>query len=172
MVDANFPMNVEEPIAAARAFLPYDLLWFDEPVMPDKYSGYATIAEQTGIPLAKGEKLHTIDEFEFAFECAGLSHIQPDASNCGGIAGWLRMAELARDFGVPACSHGTQELHVSLVSARPDSGWLEVHSFPLDSYTTRPLKLEDNMAVAPSDPDTGVTFDRDRLAAAHEGLRG
>ena len=172
MVDANLSMNVEEAIAAARAFLPYDLLCFEEPVIPDNYSGYATIAEQTGMPMAMGENLHTIHEFEFALECAGLSCIQPDASDCGEITGWMRVPEPAREYGVTACSQGMQELHVSLVSARPDSGRLEVHSFPIDSYTTRSLRLEDNMAVAPSDPGTGVTFDRDRLAAAHEELRG
>jgi len=82
-----------------------------------------------------GENLHTIYEFGFACDQARLSYIQPDASNCGGI-----------------------------------TGWLEVHGFPIDEYTTRPLVIENHRAVAPDTAEIGVTFNWDKLKP-HEALR-
>lgn len=41
----------------------------------------------------------------------------------------MKVATLAQAFNLPVCSHGMQELHVSLLAAVPNQGWLEVSLF-------------------------------------------
>lgn len=160
MVDANYSLSESEAIRFGKAIEQCDITWFEEPMIPDEYEAYGRISDALNIPLAMGENLHTYHEFTYAFAQSKLGFVQPDASNIGGITGFLQIAELAKEHGIPLCSHGMHELHVSLLSSQPHAGYLEVHSFPIDKYTTHPLQLDENgKALAPNIPGTGVEFD-------------
>ena len=166
MVDANYSMDITRAIKAAQLFEQYDVLWFEEPIEPDNFSGYGTVSKGSSVALAMGENLHTMREFEHAFELSKLSFIQPDASNCGGITCWLKVAKKAKEKNINISSHGMQELHVSLVSGQGSKNWIEIHSFPIDQYTLRPLQLNNGFAIAPDTPGIGVEFDWEKLEDA------
>jgi len=164
MIDANYALTTDQAIKLSNAVEKYDITWFEEPTIPDDYLGFAHIVDNTSIPVAMGENLHTIYEFGYAVAQSKLSYLQPDASNIGGITGWLKVAAMAHANNLTICSHGMHELHVSLMASQPHAGYLEVHSFPIDQYTKNPLKLENGLAIAPSDSGHGVIFDMDLLS--------
>jgi L-alanine-DL-glutamate epimerase-like enolase superfamily enzyme len=163
MVDANMKWTVENSIKASKQLQKYDVLWLEEPTIPEDYNGYKRISKEGGLAIAAGENLHTIYEFENMITRGQIDFPQPDASNIGGVTGWLKVANLAFANNLPVCTHGMQELHVSLMAAMPHASYLEVHSFPIDQYTTRPVVIENGRAIAPEAAGTGVEFKWDLL---------
>ena len=95
MVDANMRWTVDEAIRAARAFREFDLVWLEEPTIPEDYSGHNRILVEGGVPISAGENLHTIYDFQHMLQANGVSYIEPDVSNCGGITVWMKVAKLA-----------------------------------------------------------------------------
>ncbi|CCV64555.1 Mandelate racemase/muconate lactonizing enzyme [Alteracholeplasma palmae J233] len=170
MVDANMSWTVEQAIKAAREFLKYDILFLEEPIDPNNYEGHKIIADRTGMAIAAGENLRTPMEFAHLIKYGQIGFPQPDASNVGGITGFMKVAAISHVNNLPVSAHGMQELHVSLLAALPNKGYLEMHSFPIDQYTTRPLVIDKKTgyAIAPEEPGTGVTFDFEKLAPFKE----
>lgn len=165
MVDANMKWTVETAIRATHRLKAFNLLWLEEPTIPDDIKGYAQIAARGGLPVAAGENYHTVMEFKNMLEFGRLDFPQPDVSTIGGITAWMQVADVCFASNLPVCTHGMQELHVSLLAGVPHAGYLEVHSFPIDRYTTRPLVIDaDGRAVAPDEPGNGVVFRDDLLA--------
>jgi len=166
MVDANMGWTVAESIRAARELLKYDILFLEEPIDPNNYEGHRIISERTGMSIAAGENLRNIKEFYLLMTEGKVDFPQPDAANIGGITGFMKVANLAKVLDLKVSSHGMQELHVSLLAALPNAGYLEVHSFPIDQYTKRPLVInkETARAVAPDTIGIGVEFDFEKLA--------
>ena len=168
MVDANMCWSVHEAIRAARALRDHDVFWLEEPTIPDDVAGHAQIAEQGGVPIATGENLHTIYEFRHMIAAGGVSFLQPDVSNIGGITPWMKVAQLAQANNLPVSSHGVHDLHVHLMAAVPNDSYLEVHGFALERFLNIPLLIEQGRAVAPDRPGHGVELDWDELEEFRE----
>jgi L-alanine-DL-glutamate epimerase-like enolase superfamily enzyme len=169
MVDANMRWTVDEAIRASRAFAEYDVYWLEEPTIPDDVDGHRRIESEGPLPVATGENLHTIYEFQKMIAAGGVSFPEPDLSNVGGVTGWLEVAHLAEAHNLPVTTHGVHDLHVHLLAAVPNASYLEAHGFGLEAYIREPLAIEDGWALAPDRPGHGVQFDRDKLEEHRAG---
>jgi L-alanine-DL-glutamate epimerase-like enolase superfamily enzyme len=159
MVDANMRWSADQGIRAARAFAPHQVFWLEEPTIPDDVAGHVRILREGGLPVATGENLHSIYEFNAMIAAGGVSFPEPDLSNCGGVSVWLKVARLAEAANLPVTSHGVHDLHLHLLAAVPNASYLEVHGFGLERFMAEPLRIADGKATAPERPGHGVELD-------------
>lgn len=163
MLDANMQWTVDEAIRAAKALSDFDIFWLEEPTIPDDIEGHARISREGGLPIATGENMHTLYEFQQMITRGGISFPEPDISNVGGITVWMKVAHLAEANNLKVTSHGVHDLHVHLLAAVPNASFLEAHGFGLDRFLKHPLQLENGEAIAPDRNGHGVDLDWDAL---------
>jgi L-alanine-DL-glutamate epimerase-like enolase superfamily enzyme len=158
MVDANMRWTVDAALRASHAFRDFDVYWLEEPIIPDDVDGHVRLAQAGCIPVATGENLHTVYEFEKLINSGGVSFPEPDVSNCCGITGWTRVARMAYARNLRVTTHGVHEIHLHLLAAIPNASFLEVHGFGLERFIRNPPKITEGMMTAGSAPGHGVEF--------------
>lgn len=164
MVDANMVWSVPQAIEMAQKMEPYNIFWLEEPTDPDNYTGYAQIGQATQIPISMGENLHTLQEHKMALDVGRIKYSIPDCSNIGGITGFFDVAKLTQERSLKVSSHGMQELHVNVLGALANRGFMEYHSFPICDYTIDPIKVVNGYVAVNKQPGVGVIFDWEKLA--------
>ena len=163
MADANMRWSVDQAIQAARELRPCNLVWLEEPTIPDDVPGHARILRDGGVPIAAGENLHTLHEFASFVRAQAVSYPEPDVTNCGGVTAFMKVAHLAEAFNLPVTSHGAHDITVHLLAAASNRSYLEAHGFGLDRFIAEPLRIVDGFAIAPDRPGHGVAFDWNAL---------
>jgi L-alanine-DL-glutamate epimerase-like enolase superfamily enzyme len=169
MVDANMAWTADQAIRAARAFAPHAPLWLEEPTIPEDVAGHARILREGGLPVAAGENLRSVWEFQALISAGGVTYPEPDVTNCGGVTAFMKIARLAEAFNLPVTSHGAHDITVQLLAACPNRSFLEAHGFGLDRYVEHPLRIEEGRAVASERPGHGVSFDWEALEPLRAG---
>jgi len=164
MVDANMKWTADQAVKVARALTEFDLVWLEEPTIPDDVAGHARVLRDGGLPVASGENLHTLYEFQNMITAGAVTFPEPDVCNVGGMTVFRKVAALAEAHNLPVTSHGAHDLTVHLMAAAPNRSYMEAHGFGLERYLAEPLQIVDGVAVAPDRPGHGLTFDFEALA--------
>ena len=99
------PMSAKEALALARRLEPYDLLWIEEPAEVTDYAGFGWLRDRVGTWVAGGETVTSLVEAEAYLAAPSLDLFQPDASLCGGLVAFQRIAALCGRAGVQVAAH-------------------------------------------------------------------
>jgi len=168
MIDAGLVYDAKTAIQRAKAFEQYDPFWFEEPLLPDDYEGYAKLSAASTLRIAAGEEESERKSFLQLMDVGKIDVVQVDLTRCGGFTEAIKIAALAADRGLPVVNHGfTTYLNVAaalhfLASVPNTMGLLE---FVVEEGTTlrhsisEPIRAIDGRVAVPSAPGLGLEID-------------
>jgi L-alanine-DL-glutamate epimerase-like enolase superfamily enzyme len=151
----------------------YKVGWIEDFIHPERFDEYAAIRANSPTPIAAGEQVATVWDFERFIGQGCVDVVQPDLSRCGGISVALRVAQMAEQAGIDLVPHSwlTHLLtgySLQLIATLPKAKFVEfnVSQSPLTSgiakasFDLRP----DGTVDIPDTPGIGVEVDTDFVA--------
>lgn len=164
MLDANNAWSdLPTALEYMKRYEPYNPYWIEEPFSPDDIENHAQLARRTPVPIATGEIEAGRWRHQELLEKRAAMILQSDAAVCGGISEWRRIAAMAAGFGVTMCPHWLHDLHVHLVAATPNAGFVEYFSddqvLNFRRLVDSQLTFENGNLVVPTSPGLGFGFD-------------
>ncbi len=103
-------MKPAEAIAFAHKVEQYTPFFLEDPITPDNFDPMALIANRINVPIATGERLHTIQEFQMLLSRNAMAYARTCVCICGGISGARKIAHIAEAHGVQIVPHNPLSL--------------------------------------------------------------
>ena len=155
LLDANggWP-DAPTAIAAMRRLEEFRPFWIEEPVRADNLAAMARIADALDTPVATGELEATRWAFHQITELKAADILQPDATVCGGVSEWLKIAHMAAAMDLPVAPHYNWDIHSQLSSTIPN------HCITEYFVRESGVKLFDELLANPIYPDKGMLTPR------------
>jgi len=165
MVDGNQRLDRDAALAIARGLDGLGFAWFEEPLPQADVEGYAQLNRAVRMPITGGERFTSVREFRPYLERGAYAIVQPDAGICG-ITECLRIAEMARHYGVDFCPHGWHNglmamAHAHLMAGLRSTRPVEVCTVqgPLQwAILADPPTIDGGHIALPAAPGLGVTL--------------
>ncbi len=104
-IEIHRRLTPAEAVVLARGIEPFHPFFYEDPTLPDNLDMMSAIAEKIHIPIATGERLHTIFEFDMLLARGAVQYVRPDVCLCGGISGAKKIAALAEARYVQVVPH-------------------------------------------------------------------
>jgi L-alanine-DL-glutamate epimerase-like enolase superfamily enzyme len=160
MVDANQAWDAGTAIQVAEALEPLDIAWFEEPVDAESMTAMAAVRARSPIPVAAGETVYGSSPFHRLVEEGCLDVLQPDLMRCGGLTGFLEIADLAKRVGLRLAPHLFTQVSPHIL-ARSDAGQVEHLDGWFDGFFAGEPLPEDGVVHPGSDPGLGISISAD-----------
>jgi galactonate dehydratase len=163
-------------IRVAALLEPYDPEWIEEPVPPENAAALRRVRAATRIPVATGERAHTIGECREIVEAGGADILQADLTHFGGFLAMKHLARWADTYYLLVAPHNVcgpvgTIANVHLAVATPNYKVLEHFNDFADPWVQElvdeapHVAVEDGCFGLPTRPGLGVTLNHDACAA-------
>jgi len=166
MIDANNAWDSSTAIKVAQDLSDCNIYFFEEPVMADDLLGLANVKSKTTIPVATGEQEYTKYGARDLIINNAVDIIQMDATKCGGITEWMKIAAIAQAWNIAFAPHAMHYAHMHLVSAAPNGLMLEnlfMHEKVNELLMVDPPMPENGLLEIPDKPGMGIDYNEENL---------
>ncbi len=118
-VDANGAYTRKLALAQANRFAESEVTWFEEPVPSDDLEGLRLLRDRgpAGMAITAGEYGYDLPYFRRMIDAGAVDVLQADATRCGGITGFVRVAALCEAVCIPLSAHTAPSLHAHVCCA-------------------------------------------------------
>lgn len=186
-IGIDFHGRVHKPMAKvlAKALEPYHPMFIEEPVLPENWESFQTIANEVSTPIATGERLYTRWQFKRLFQQGAVDIVQPDISLCGGLLEERKIAAMAEAYDMAVAPHapyGPVALAATFqVDACTPNMFIQEQSLGihynqgfdlLDFVKNKEIfQYKDSFVGLPKKPGLGIEMDEDKIKdVAQQGL--
>jgi len=164
MLDANNAWrDLPTALEYVRCFEAFHPFWIEEAFSPDDIDNHARLARATRVTVATGEVEAGRWRFKELLARNASTLLQADATVCGGITEWRKIAATAASYGITVEPHAWHDVHVHLVAVTPNTTYVE---WMPDDHIANFRRLIDRQLVAqagelllPQGPGLGFDFD-------------
>jgi len=156
----------------ARGIEQFHPFFYEDPILPDSFDAMALVAQHINIPIATGERLHTIYEFETLLNRGAVQYVRPDVCLAGGLSHCKKIAALAEAHHVGVVPHNplspvSTAACIQLAACIPNFAMQEYprgeHEPPKSGIVKNPLRVENGFIVVPDAPGLGVELAPDAM---------
>ena len=123
-VDANGAYTPQQAVNWLRE-AEAGISWFEEPVTSDDLDGLRRVRDNVDADVTAGEYGYDLSYFAGMVGAGAVDCLQVDASRCGGITEWRRVAALAAANHLDVSAHCAPHLHAAVAAATPNLRHLE-----------------------------------------------
>jgi galactonate dehydratase len=104
-IEIHRRLTPAEAVVLARGIEQFHPMFYEDPIRPDNFDAMAQVAAKIHIPIATGERIHTIEEFEMLLQRGAVQYVRPDVCLVGGLTGAKKIAALAEANYVGVVPH-------------------------------------------------------------------
>ncbi len=164
-VEIHRRLTPAEAIVLGRGIEPYHPYFYEDPTLPDNLDAMAEVASKIHVPIATGERMHTIQEFEMLLSRGAVQYVRPDVCLCGGITGSKKVAALAEARYVGVVPHNplspvSTAACLQIAACIPNFALQEYPKGELEppksEMVISKVKLEKGFLIVPDAPGIGI----------------